>query len=528
MSVFKKPIYFLIFTIGFFLFCSNALAAEYSPAYRVKSSDNATGIVYNGVSAILHLPGNPDIKGVGETGAAYNYLGIETSNGNSFEIGLTKDIYDLENDRWSVFAYANYEGAFSYYGTEGRWVNFRRDGASFAGPQLIVADESIVTISLKVLKKDEVVFEVSGYEPLHMKMPGADPQGEKQIFRRVTSLMTDDPQGFFKNTRWSSVKIKKGNEPYTDWKPGSACVSQSNNMDNNDAHSSWVSVLMNNNDNVQTIDIIMDRSNEENKPYALKIHKKSDSTLRVQFRGNQMFHNDRYMGFGVSGKPMLALRDMAEIFGFRVDYDPQVQACLFSKGEYSFRLIPGSNLAGIYWVGEKIKETELTEKPLLRNSVLYLYSLDISDLLGLITNWDNTTRTWDVLYRDYNYEELGFPTAFNDDMLEIKGLLMDAGNSAMPRLEIMDTVNNIHANSSSLSFIEPGIDSQNKYEISSSVQLQEDINRLKVSLFIGERIIFFKNIEVAKHIESKELVVDSPYQLFSPTKGYIKLTAGTI
>lgn len=524
MNSFRKLKCLLILTVGILLFSSSALATEYSPAYRVKSSGDVTGIGYNEVAATLHLSGNSDIKGVAETGAAYNYLGIETSNGNNFEIGLTKDKHDLENGRWSVFAYANYEGAFSYYGTEGRWVNFRRDGASFAGPQMIAADGSIVAISLKVLEKDEVVFEVSGYEPVRIRMPGADPQGEKQIFRRVTSLMTDDPQGFFKNTRWSSVKIKKGNEPYSDWTPRPADISQSNNMDKNDPHSSWVSVLMDN-ENVQTIDIIMDRLSGENGPYAYEIQSKTDETMRVQFVGNQMFHNDRYLGFGVSGKPMLSLRYMAERFGFRVDYDPQAGTSLLSKGQYSFRLKPGSNRAEIFWAGNKLKEIELTAKPLIRNNMLYLYSLDISDLLGLITYWDNSTRTWDVLYREYTYQERAFPTAINGDLLMIKGVLFDDGQHDMPALQIMDSTDEVRPYFNSVSLCEFGIDSkQHKYEMDSSFKLQKEINHLQVNLTIGQRILFAKNIEVVVDIEAKEIVVNPPYQLTSPTKGYVKVS----
>jgi len=524
MNSFKKLVFLLILTVGILVsFSASLAAAEYSPAYRVKSVSDLTGLGYNEVTAALRLPGNSDIKGVGETGAAYNYLGIEISDGKSFEIGLTKDKYDLEDGRWSVFASANYEGAFSYYGTEGKWVNFRRDGASFTGPQLIVADGSTVTIGLKVLEKDEVVFEISGYEPLHVKMPGADPQGEKQIFRRVTSLMTDDPQGFFWNTQWSSVKIKKGNEPYSDWKPSSADVVQSNNLDKNDPLSSWVLAQIDDS-NVQRIDITMGGINGENQPYAVEIQRISEEKMRVQFVGNQMYHEGRYLGFGVSGKPMLSLRYLAERFGFQVGYEPKTGACLVSNGEYGLRLKPGSNLAEIYWAGEKVKEKELTERPLLRNNALYLYSLDISDLLGLITIWDDSTRTWDVLYRDYTCQELGFPTAVNDDLLTLKGLLFDDGIYATPLLEIMDTANQVHLSSSSLSYIEAGIDSQRRYEMSSIIQLQEEINQLQVSLTLGQRIIFAKKIEVAVNIEDKELVVDPPYQFISPTKGYIKTT----
>jgi hypothetical protein len=527
MDILKKLRYLLLLAFGVLLISTNALAVEYSPGYRIKTAQVETEIGYTEVAATLHLPGNGDIKGVAETGAAYNYLGIALPDGKSFEIGLTKDKYDLQDGRWSVFAYANYEGAFSYYGTEGRWVNFRRDGAVFNGPILTVPDGSTVNLSLKVLKKNEVVFDISGFEPLYIKMPGADPQGEKQAFRRVTSLVTDDPQGFFKNTRWSAVKIKKGQEPYTEWEPGPAEVWLSNNMDKNDPSSSWVSVTKDK-EKIETINISIDNLTRENKPYAFEIQSKSDETMRVQFVGNQMYHEGRYLGFGINGKPMLSFRYIAERFGFRVDYDPQTGTSLVKNGEYGFQIKPGSKLAEIYWAGEKVKEKELTEKPQVKNNVLYLYSLDISDLLGLIPYWDQSAKTWDILYRDYTYQELAFPTAVNDNVLTIKGLLFDDGQHSMPLLEITDMANEVHSYSSSVGLKEQGIDSEHKYEMSSNIQLKEAINRLKVTLTIGQRIIFAKNIEVAVNIEAKELVVNplyqSLYQFSSPTKGYIKVT----
>lgn len=523
----KFRYFLLLLTFGILLISTNVLAAEYSPGYRIKTSQVETGSGCNEVTATLHLPGNGDIKGVAATGAAYNYLGIELSDGKSFEIGLTKDKYDLENGRWSVFAYANYVGAFSSYGTYGRWVNFRRDGAVFNGPILTVPDGSMVNVSIKVLKKDEAIFEISEHEPLYIKMPGLDPQGENQIFRRVTSLMTDNPLGFFQNTRWSALKIKKGQEPYTEWEPRPAEVWLSNNMDKNDPSSSWVSVTKDK-EKVETINISMDNLAGENNPYALEIQKKSDATMRVQFVGNQMYHAGKYLGFGVNGKPMLSLRYIAERFGFRVDYDPKIGASLVGNGEYGFQIKPGSKIAEIYWSGEKVKEKELTVKPLVKNNVLYLYSLDISDLLGLMPYWDQGARTWDILYRDYTYKEQAFPTSANDDVVTIKGLLWDDGQRDMPRLEITAPNNQARSYFSSVSLTDTGVGADHKYEMSSNIQLPEKVNRLRISITMGQRIIFVKNIEVAVNIEAKELVVNplyqSLYQFSNPTKGYIKVT----
>jgi hypothetical protein len=530
MSIIKKIWYVVILVMGILSFSTGAGAVEYSPGLRIKTISTGTGSGCNQIMATLYLPGNADIKGVAETGAAYNYLGLELPDGKSVEIGLTKDKYDLEESRWSVFAYANYEGAFAHYGTEERWVNFRWDGAEFTGPHVLVPDGSTVDISLKVLKEDEVVFEVSGYELLSIKMPGAHPQGENQVFRLVTSLMTDDPEGFFKNTSWSDLKVKKGPGPFTPWEPRDQEVWMSNNMNENDPFFSWVSVSQENNkdnseDNNQaeTVDITMDGLSEENRDYALEIRKKSETTMRVQFLGNEMYHNDKQLGFGVRGRPMLSLRYLAEWFGFGVEYDPEMGTALVSKGTYGFRLKPGSDRAEISWAGEKVSERELTDKPLLQDNVFYLYSLDLSDLLGLIAIWDDRARTWDIIFRDYTVRELGFPTTINDDVLTLKVLLYDTGTFTMPFLGLKDRTTGLPSQVGSTSFLESGPGSLKKYEVSSTIKVREKTRQLQVSLKMGERIIYAKDFAVRVNIEEKELVVEPPYQLSNPQKGFVRV-----
>lgn len=264
--------------------------------------------------------------------------------------------------------------------------------------------------------------------------------------------------------------------------------------------------------------------NDNDQSYAFEIQSLADKKMRVQFIGNQMYHNDRYMGYGISGKPMLTLRYFAEWFGFQVDYNAENRTALVSDGENSFQIKPHSNVAEIYWSGEKIKEHELTEKPFIQNSRFHIYSLDIGALLGLMTYWDNNARTWDVLYRDYTYQEFGYPTAINDDVLTIKGILLADGQYEMPFLQVRDTFNNVSSYIGSIRSIDFDTNSRPKYEISSTINLQEENNRLQVCLSLEQRILFVKNFDVVVNIEDKELIVkQSSYQFTSPTKGYIKV-----
>lgn len=264
--------------------------------------------------------------------------------------------------------------------------------------------------------------------------------------------------------------------------------------------------------------------NDNNSSYAFEIQSQTGKTMSVQFKGNQMYHDDTYLGYGISGKPMLTLRYIAEWFGFRVDYNAQNRSALVSKGEYAFQIVPDSNVAEIYWDGTKITEFELTEKPFIANSRFHLYSLDISSLLGLMDYWDNNTRIWNVLSMEYTYQESVFPTVVNDDELTIKGLLLGSGQYELPSLEIMDIVNNVHSYTASSHSIDDDANTMPKYEMSSTISMQEKNNRLRVSLTIGQRILFVKDIDVVVNLEDKELVVkQSVYQFTSPTKGYIKV-----
>lgn len=59
---------------------------------------------------------------------------------------------------------------------------------------------------------------------------------------------------------------------------------------------------------------------DNNQSYAFEIQSQADKKMSIQFVGNQMYHNGRYMGYGISGKPMFTLRYIAEWLGFKPFY----------------------------------------------------------------------------------------------------------------------------------------------------------------------------------------------------------------
>ncbi|MDX9871281.1 MAG: hypothetical protein RBT41_02535 [Clostridia bacterium] len=260
-------------------------------------------------------------------------------------------------------------------------------------------------------------------------------------------------------------------------------------------------------------------------PYNFIVRENSVQSRRVEFKGNQMYHGGNYIGFGVGGLPMLSLPYIAGEFGFTMDKDAGNGAHVVADGlGYSFIVKPGVNLAGIYYNGVRIKEYELMAKPVLRNGVLYLYSLDIRELLGMTSVWDNEARTWDVSYMDYTVKEYGFPAKVNDDVLEVAGLLIRQGNYIdTPSLIIKNTAKEVYSSFSGHS-LAPDEDGLNRYEMNCRINLPDEMNPLQTSLTVGQRILMLGNLDMPRNIEARELQVKSPYQLTSPTQGYVKIT----
>ncbi|SHK32614.1 stalk domain-containing protein [Desulforamulus aeronauticus] len=263
-----------------------------------------------------------------------------------------------------------------------------------------------------------------------------------------------------------------------------------------------------------------EQSLSEKSPYAYVVENKSDESARVKFIGNRMYHDEQYIGFGVNGKPMLSLQFFVNKFGFTLNFNPQEGQYIVSKERYSFKIKPGSSFVELYWDNEKVKEIELTAKPMLQNKILYVYSIDIRDLLGLISFWDNSARTWDVTYREYVCREIGFPTYIDGDVIQLKGILYDPGNLETPRLELTGSTAPIVSMVSSLSLVEPGAGKNHKYEMDTTLKLKGESSLLNFSLYLGHRIIFYQSVEMRLNFAAKELCIEHPFQLIHPQKGY--------
>lgn len=264
-------------------------------------------------------------------------------------------------------------------------------------------------------------------------------------------------------------------------------------------------------------------------PYNFIVREDSVQTMRVEFKGNQMYHQGHYVGFGVSGLPMLSLQYLAGEFGYEMRKDAQTGVYVVEQVNlsYSFRVKPGSNLAEICYDGRNIGEYELFGKPILRNGVLYLYSLDIRELLGMTSVWDNEARTWDVSYRDYTVYQNAFPGEVNDDVLLLTCLATSPGGYEYPFLTVKNTDKDAYYGASGHS-LTPGADGLNRFEMNSSAYLPDELNNLEAGLTVGQRILSYSPLAVRRNIEDKEIKIQPPYQLTNPARGYIKTSDAQI
>lgn len=378
-----KKILCIFVLSGIFLFSGSANlgATAFSPAYRVKSLVDEEGRGYQGIAATLVLPQQGDIKGVGETGAAYNYLGIETSSGESLEIGLHKDGYDKEHHQWSVFSMASYNGAYANYGSDYFWHNFRTAGNGELFPNMVFPDGSLVEMSLYVEDEDQVIFEISGFAPIRLIVPGADPDGEKQVWRRVTSLMTDDPLGYSKNNNWQEVKIKKSEEPWQVWLPESKGTLSSNNMDKNDPNDTWVTVRTSGY-YPETVDIIALEG-----PQAKSVFKEGEYEYYLNGEKRSMDAQP----FIKEGRVYLPVRFLGYACGLKeeeISWDSAAnEVTLASRGIQEILTVGDNKLS----VNNVLKEMDVT--PLLQEGRVYIPARFVAEAFGFYVEWNPLYRT---------------------------------------------------------------------------------------------------------------------------------------
>jgi hypothetical protein len=364
-----------------FLLPSAALATEYSPAYRVKTALDENNPGYTGLTVTITLPRGEDIRGVGPTGAAYNYIGLETADGHNVEIGLHKDTYDAERGQWSVFAMATYPGAYTYYGSEHQWHNFRKMYRP-DGPDLVFPDGSVLTMALEVTAPNEVTFTVTGQEPVRLVLPGAEPHGTGQIFRRVTSLMSDDALGYSKNNLWQDMKIKKAGESWQEWLPSALETLRSNNMDKGDPRKNWIAVRSGKKPFPENIDIIMREKPSSSSSFKVgALEYCVDGETRTAdagplIEGNRVYLPVRFLGYACG------------IQENEIYWDDQSKSATLTAQGSTIRLTIGQP-----WLDVNNEIQPIDAVPLLQEGRAYLPARFVAEALGYYVEWNPEGQT---------------------------------------------------------------------------------------------------------------------------------------
>lgn len=382
MKIRQKIIVLSLLAVGLLTTAESLLAVPpaYSPAYRIKSLLDENELGYTVLTTTLVIPGAEDIKGVNETGAAYNYLGIETANGNSLEIGVHRDKFDKDKEQWSVFAAANYTGAFANYDSQEKWHNFRHMPWNNKSPHLVFPSGATVVMTLKVVNNDEVLFAINNCEPIKLNMPGANINGQGQIFRRVTSIITDDETGYSQNNRWLTTSLKKSNTDYITWLPQPTEITRSNNMDINDPEDSGI-IVKTNIDHYypETIDTF--------------VVKPARATFIVgcpDFYFNGIKQATDAAPFLQNGRVYLPIRFFAHACGLReqdIVWDNDEQKVTLYTPETQYILTVGENKLALHG-----QEQLLEASPILEQGRLYVPVRIIAESLGFQVNWDGSSK----------------------------------------------------------------------------------------------------------------------------------------
>ncbi|TDA70446.1 MAG: hypothetical protein D9V47_01065 [Clostridia bacterium] len=167
--------------------------AQYEYWRRVESN---TG--YRKVEGYITVPGSGDISGVDVAGqeAAYNYFSMKVGSlWAEYGIYTAPSPNGLGGGKWEVF--------HNFGSSYGGW---QRDNWPSGG----IPPGTQVFMRLYVPADNQIAFYISfGSQntTFTRNLPGTRYDGTGQAFRRLTTLLLNDPGGYSNNNKWRSVFI---------------------------------------------------------------------------------------------------------------------------------------------------------------------------------------------------------------------------------------------------------------------------------------------------------------------------------
>lgn len=257
--------------------------------------------------------------------------------------------------------------------------------------------------------------------------------------------------------------------------------------------------------------------------YAFEITSIGSQSADVQFSSGGMFLDNQRIGYGKGSLPMLTLRALVEYFGFKVEYAKKTGSITVEQGSYSFTVHPGSKRAELFWDMKSVRYVDLVEAPVVKNGTLYMYSMDMSGLLGLNSYWNNDTKTWTVTRKDYTVKELGFPTVFGDRSAVVSSLVLDSGQY-MPWAEIGNVSDGSGMAGGSVGYIGKQSDGLNAYDMMSEYVFNGNESTVAYVVIFEQRILFYKIFHIRMDLTAKQLQNKLPdeFRFTAPAQGYIR------
>ncbi|RYD03707.1 hypothetical protein N752_18335 [Desulforamulus aquiferis] len=203
------------------------------------------------------------------------------------------------------------------------------------------------------------------------------------VFRRVTSIMTDDINGFSKNNIWREVSLQRPGEDFKLWVPSEGEILKSNNIDIGDREDSAVFVSTHQYF-PETIDII-----------GLKPKAQIDK-LVVKFTLEESAYciNDSLVEMDANpysefGRTFVPVRYLAEALGVSdIGWDEQSGTVTLSKGERRVEMVVANNIM-ITPEGH----VEMDVDPQVREGRVYLPARYVAEAFGFYASWEEDTRT---------------------------------------------------------------------------------------------------------------------------------------
>ena len=264
---------------------------------------------------------------------------------------------------------------------------------------------------------------------------------------------------------------------------------------------------------------------ERENPYAYTVQEADSTAAVIQFAGNSMTLNHIQIGYNSNGSPMISLRTLSETFGFKVQYDAKTASVTVTRGRYGFSIHTGIPRATLLWDGKIVRETDLTQKPLIQNGKLYLYSLDLSDLMGLVSSWDDSNRTWQASCPDYQIVDNGYTDVFPDTTGIVKWLLINDGID-FPELEITPQ----ESSTGFLSPIHPERAEAPHYQAETHFVFKTNPQHIREMIHFKDRILFIKDLDVSMDptLKTLENTLPDMYQFTQPAQGYTRKSTPSV